>query len=54
MQRIQEYNPNAKIVMVEADTIALTGLEDFNIFDTDNVVAEKYIPKMNAVNVAMT
>lgn len=52
MQRIQEYNPNAQIVIVEAGTIALTGLEDFDIFDKNDVVAEKYIPKMNAVNIA--
>ena len=50
IRRIQEYNPNAHILIQEADTITLTGIYDASV-DTE-VVAEKYIPKMTVVNMA--
>lgn len=50
IRRIQSYNSDAHIVVVEADTIALTGKKD--TWANDEFVASQYIPQMDTVNMA--
>lgn len=49
-KRIQEYNPDARVVIIESDTIALTGNRDYEI--NDEIVAEAYIRQMDTFNFA--
>lgn len=50
VKRIQSYNPNAHIIVIESDTIALTGKQDIDV--NDEFVVEQYIPKMDTINMA--
>lgn len=50
VRRIQSYNPNAHIIIIESDTIALTGKQDAEV--NNEFVVEQYIPKMDTINMA--